>query len=102
MIVCSCNVLSDARIKSALEAASGAARPRSPTAVYKCLGCSPNCGRCFKTIRKIIDERLDIHHAPEAGCGAGCAAACGHGPELASAIVAVYVGEASVILQAAE
>ncbi|MGH6834966.1 MAG: (2Fe-2S)-binding protein [Methylocella sp.] len=53
MIVCSCNVVSDSEIRAALN--SGAC-PRTPFAVYKCLGCSLNCGRCIATVRTIIDE----------------------------------------------
>jgi bacterioferritin-associated ferredoxin len=73
MIVCSCNVVSDATIKAALEPANGKPAPRTPSAVYKCLGCSPNCGRCFVTVRKIISDSLAVHphqhtHAP--GCDA--------------------------------
>lgn len=42
MIVCSCNVLSDRDIRSAIEAE----RTCSISQVYGCLGCSPQCGRC--------------------------------------------------------
>jgi bacterioferritin-associated ferredoxin len=73
MIVCSCNVVSDAMIKAALDPAHGELCPRTPSAVYKCLGCSPCCGRCFVTVREIIDETLAAHahsHAPS--CGAAC------------------------------
>jgi bacterioferritin-associated ferredoxin len=45
-----------------------AAAPRSATQVHGCLGCSPQCGRCLRTIRKIMDEALN---------GAGCPAGCG-------------------------
>jgi bacterioferritin-associated ferredoxin len=31
---------------------------RSTFEVYKCLGCSPKCGTCARTIRKIMDETL--------------------------------------------
>jgi bacterioferritin-associated ferredoxin len=62
MIVCSCNVLSDAQIRDAVAQDS----PRSPVQVYGCLGCSPRCGRCMRTIRTIMDEALG-----------GCATACG-------------------------
>ncbi|PNE09503.1 MAG: (2Fe-2S)-binding protein, partial [Beijerinckiaceae bacterium] len=44
MIVCSCNVLTDSDIRAAL---NRGACPRTPFAVYKCLGCSLNCGRCI-------------------------------------------------------
>jgi bacterioferritin-associated ferredoxin len=45
------------------------ARPRSTGQVYSCLGCSAQCGRCARTIRKIMDEALD--GAAAAACG-GC------------------------------
>ena len=64
MIVCSCNVLSDAQVRSAVADAA----PRSAVRVYGCLGCSPQCGRCIATIRRIMDEALG--GCPEAG---GCA-----------------------------
>ncbi|MGB8899303.1 MAG: (2Fe-2S)-binding protein [Methylocella sp.] len=53
MIVCSCNVLTDSEIRAAL---NRGACPRTPFAVYKCLGCSLNCGRCITTVRTIINE----------------------------------------------
>jgi bacterioferritin-associated ferredoxin len=55
MIVCSCNVLSDTKIRASL---NGEASPKTPGAVYRCLGCSPNCGRCFATVRNIITQAL--------------------------------------------
>jgi bacterioferritin-associated ferredoxin len=63
MIVCSCNVLSDQDIRQAVEAADEA--PRSPKQVYGCLGCSPECGRCARTIKSIIDQT----RAPRAQAG---------------------------------
>ena len=62
MIVCSCNVLSDRDVRSTLTAT---ATPRKTSQVYGCLGCSAQCGRCARTIRKIMDEAL-------AACGADC------------------------------
>jgi bacterioferritin-associated ferredoxin len=56
MIVCSCNVLSDHDVRTAVRAD---VRPRSPGEVYGCLGCSAQCGRCARTIRQIMDEALD-------------------------------------------
>ena len=56
MIVCSCNVLSDHDVRSAVTAAD--ALPRTARQVYGCLGCSAECGRCARTIKKIIDEAL--------------------------------------------
>ena len=52
MIVCSCNVLSDHDVRSAVERAS----PRTTGEVYGCLGCSAQCGRCARTIREIMDD----------------------------------------------
>jgi len=52
MIVCSCNVLSDHDVRSAVEAE----RPRSTSQVYGCLGRSAQCGRCARTIRRIMEE----------------------------------------------
>jgi bacterioferritin-associated ferredoxin len=56
MIVCSCNVLSDHDIRATL--AAGEAAPRTTGQVYHCLGCSAQCGRCARTIRRIRDEAL--------------------------------------------
>jgi bacterioferritin-associated ferredoxin len=66
MIVCSCNVLSDSDIRTACRARENA--PRTAGQVYGCLGCSPQCGRCVRTIKRIMDEAL------------GCADACGGCP----------------------
>ena len=52
MIVCSCNVLSDRDVRSAVAAAA----PRSTGQVYGCLGCSAKCGRCARIIRHLMDE----------------------------------------------
>ncbi len=55
MIVCSCNVLSDHEVRAAV---AGSPSPRTTGQVYGCLGCSPQCGRCARTIRRIMDEAL--------------------------------------------
>ncbi|MGC5840993.1 (2Fe-2S)-binding protein [Mesorhizobium abyssinicae] len=52
MIICSCNVLTDQAVRSAVEAE----RPSSTSQVYGCLRCSPKCGRCAVTIRRLMDE----------------------------------------------
>ena len=57
MIVCSCNVLSENDVRSALGAAQ---MPRTAGQVYGCLGCSPQCGRCASTIRRIMDEAIAV------------------------------------------
>jgi bacterioferritin-associated ferredoxin len=65
MIVCSCNVLSDNQVRTAVSNAA----PRSAAQVYGCLGCSPQCGRCVTTIRRIMDEALGACPAAGACCG---------------------------------
>ena len=64
MIVCSCNVLSDHDVRAAIDAEQ---TPRSTGQVYGCLGCSPQCGRCARTIRRIMDDAV----AAARGCCAG-------------------------------
>jgi bacterioferritin-associated ferredoxin len=56
MIVCSCNVLSDARILEAARAlaAEDPTRPITPGRLFRRLGTRPNCGTCFATIRTLI------------------------------------------------
>ncbi len=63
MIVCSCNVLTDHDVRATLSASEAA--PRTTGQVYDCLGCSPQCGRCARTIRRIMNEAL-------AGAEGGC------------------------------
>ncbi len=55
MIVCSCNVLSDSKIRASINSETC---PKTPGALYKCLGCSPNCGRCLSTVRSIMMQAL--------------------------------------------
>lgn len=53
MIVCSCNVLCDRRIRAEL------AKPDCPTRlsdIYRCLGCRAKCGRCARTILELMRE----------------------------------------------
>ena len=69
MIVCSCNVLTD----HAIRAACSSLAPQTPGQVYRCLGCSPQCGRCMRTVRALLDE------ARAAACPASCAACPAHG-----------------------
>jgi bacterioferritin-associated ferredoxin len=56
MIVCSCNVLTDRDVRATLSGDEAA--PRTAGEVYTCLGCSAQCGRCARTIRRIMDEAL--------------------------------------------
>ena len=55
MIVCSCNVLTDQDVRTALGAEQ---TPRTTGQVYGCLGCSAQCGRCTRTIRRIMDAAI--------------------------------------------
>ena len=66
MIVCSCNVLSDHDVRGAVTAAA----PNTTAQVYGCLGCSAQCGRCARSIRKIMDDALG-----GTGCPVGCSCA---------------------------
>lgn len=70
MIVCSCNVLSDHEVRSACAKSA----PRTTGQVYGCLGCSAQCGRCARSIRKIMNEAL-AGAACQNDCLAGCACA---------------------------
>jgi bacterioferritin-associated ferredoxin len=69
MIVCSCNVLSDHDVRAVVTAAD--ALPRTARQVYGCLGCSAECGRCARTIKKIINEALGA-------CAKACCTGCPH------------------------
>jgi bacterioferritin-associated ferredoxin len=67
MIVCSCNVLSDHDVRSAVSSAPDL--PRNARQVYGCLGCSVECGRCASTVKTIIEEALgDCAKACQPGC----------------------------------
>lgn len=76
MIVCSCNCLTEAQVRESCTRTEGAAR--STFEVYKCLGCSPKCGTCARTIRKIMDETLGRGRDACNACPAATAhTACG-------------------------
>ncbi len=53
MIICSCNVLSDKEVRTALAAPTP---PRTPAQVHRHLGCKPECGRCVRSMREIIER----------------------------------------------
>jgi bacterioferritin-associated ferredoxin len=69
MIVCSCNVLSDDDVRSAVSASEDL--PRNAKQIYGCLGCSAECGRCARTIKTIIDDALGA-------CAKVCRPGCPH------------------------
>src|SRR5262249_13642134 len=68
LIVCSCNVLTDADVRDAV---TSHGLSRTARQVYGCLGCSAECGRCARTINKIIKDALGA-------CARECAAGCPH------------------------
>jgi bacterioferritin-associated ferredoxin len=53
MIICSCSVLSDKQIRAALDTPNP---PRTPCQVHRCLGCEPQCGRCVRSMRELINR----------------------------------------------
>jgi bacterioferritin-associated ferredoxin len=53
MIVCSCNVLTDADIRASIATLNG---PRRVCEVYASLGCAAKCGGCVGTICALISE----------------------------------------------
>jgi bacterioferritin-associated ferredoxin len=53
MIVCSCNLLTDAHIRAALAKANPPERVRE---VYAACGCAPKCGGCAGTVNRLINE----------------------------------------------
>jgi bacterioferritin-associated ferredoxin len=55
VIVCSCNVLSDSQIRTAIASATPCARIRH---VYASLCCAVKCGRCARTIKAILDDHI--------------------------------------------
>jgi bacterioferritin-associated ferredoxin len=65
MIVCSCNVISDHDVRSAVKAS---APPRTCGEVYGCLGCSAQCGRCARAIKKIMTDALGHTCTDDCGC----------------------------------
>ncbi|SED48001.1 bacterioferritin-associated ferredoxin [Rhizobiales bacterium GAS188] len=80
MIVCSCNVLTEAQILETLRL-EGEARPRSAGQAYRCLGCAPRCGRCVETVRALLAKaHMENCHVGCAVCPAGDTGH-GHAPE---------------------
>jgi bacterioferritin-associated ferredoxin len=53
MIICSCTVLSDKQVSAALDSPNP---PRTPCQVHRHLGCEPQCGRCVRSMREIINR----------------------------------------------
>lgn len=68
MIVCSCNVLTDHDVRSVVQTAED---PLTTSDVYGCLGCSRQCGRCARTIKRIMNETMGPADAAIAAAGDG-------------------------------
>src|SRR5262249_347496 len=60
-----CNVFSEHEVRRAL---ARAVRPPRVSQVYACLGYARQCGRCARTIKKIMDEdsAMALRHAMRA------------------------------------
>jgi bacterioferritin-associated ferredoxin len=56
MIVCSCNLFTDADIRALLAKPNAPARVRE---VYGALGCAAKCGGCAGSINRILNEAAD-------------------------------------------
>ena len=67
MIICSCNVLSKARIAAAADGLAREApeRPVTPGRCFRALGARPQCGTCFTLVRRIIADAGITFTCPE-------------------------------------
>lgn len=67
MIVCSCNVLTRARIAETAErlALEDPTRPITPGRLFRSLGARPQCGTCFTVIRNIVAAKGLTFTCPE-------------------------------------
>jgi bacterioferritin-associated ferredoxin len=67
MIVCSCNVLTEKRIRATAEAlaAEDSSRPITPGRLFRALGARPQCGTCFSVIRTIVADAGLTFTCPE-------------------------------------
>lgn len=67
MIVCSCNVLTSARIRAAalVLATEDPSRPITPGRIFRHLGVRPACGTCFSSVRDLISAAGLAFTCPE-------------------------------------
>lgn len=67
MIICSCNVLTKARIVGAADAIAGEnpGRPVTPGRCFRALGARPQCGTCFALVRRVIADAGVAFTCPE-------------------------------------
>jgi bacterioferritin-associated ferredoxin len=70
MIVCHCNVLSDADILRAARHDHAGHKLAAVKAMH-CLGCKPDCGRCLPAVRAVLAS------AHMSACAVGCASCPG-------------------------
>jgi bacterioferritin-associated ferredoxin len=64
MIICSCKVLSDHAVRTAM--ATGAP-PRTIRELFRYLGCNAQCGRCARSIKLVMDERSSAPRSHDPG-----------------------------------
>jgi bacterioferritin-associated ferredoxin len=67
MIICSCNVITKARILAAAEdvARERPGLPVTPGRIFRALAARPQCGTCFVMIRRIIADAGIAFTCPE-------------------------------------
>jgi bacterioferritin-associated ferredoxin len=67
MIICSCNVLTKARIVAAAEllAREDPFRPVTPGRLFRALGARPQCGTCFSLVRRLVADAGIAFTCPE-------------------------------------
>jgi bacterioferritin-associated ferredoxin len=56
MILCSCNVITDSAVRETLASPNP---PRTPSQVHRHLGCKAQCGRCVRSMRKLLDDAAE-------------------------------------------
>ena len=67
MIICSCNVITKARILAAAAALVREAPglPVTPGRIFRVLGARPQCGTCFAMVRRIVADAGIAFTCPE-------------------------------------
>jgi bacterioferritin-associated ferredoxin len=67
MIICSCNVITKARILAAAAALAGETpgQPVTPGRIFRDLGARPQCGTCFAMVRRIVADAGIAFTCPE-------------------------------------
>lgn len=67
MIICSCNVITKARILAAAAALANELpdQPVTPGRIFRVLGARPQCGTCFAMVRRIVADAGITFTCPE-------------------------------------